>query len=337
MRLIAWAPALLPICLLARPDQVGAQGVPEPAARSKIVAAAPGRIEGSAQSVAVGAAISGIVDKVTIRQGDRVAAGQILVRIACREIEAQLSMRVAEHDAAAALYRRLVNGARPEEVDIVQADLRLAEARNAEAQSRLTRSHALVEKSDVSRATHDAMERDARMASAQLDAVRHRLRLLQAGTREEELAESKARMIAAKHSIDATRLELSKCDVKSPVNGIVLRKHVSEGELVSLFFPAPLVTLAETQKYRVRAEVDEHDMPRIRKGQSVEITINAADRKRLRGRVAEIAPMMGRRTILTTDPADKSDRDILEVEIDLDEKSLDLPIGLRVSVVFLDE
>ena len=97
-------------------------------------------------------------------------------------------------------------------------------------------------------------------------------------------------MLAARHQIEVRKSELSKCDVKSPVAGIVLRKHVSEGELVSLFYPKPLVTISEIRKYRVRAEVDEHDVPRVRQGQHVEIVVNASDRNRLRDALRALLP-----------------------------------------------
>jgi hypothetical protein len=45
---------------------------------------------------------------------------------------------------------------------------------------------------------------------------------------------------------------------------------------------------------------------------------------------------MGRRQILTSDPADKSDRDVMEVVVDLKNRPDGLPIGLRVSVLFLE-
>jgi ABC exporter DevB family membrane fusion protein len=307
-----------------------------PAAQRKVVAAAPGRIEGSQDAVAVGASISGIVDKVTVGQGDKVAAGQVLVRIACRDVEAQLAARTAEHEAAQAFHRKLVNGPRREDIDIAEAELKLAEARHTEAQIRVTRSTRLADSNAVSQAIRDTNDRDARMAAAQLDAARHRVALLKAGTREEELAEAQAKMHAAKHAVAVTGAELAKCDVKSPVDGIVLRKHVSEGEVISLFYPKPLVTVAETRSYRVRAEVDEHDVPRVRVGQPVEIVVNSTRQTRLRGRVTSTAPVMGRRQILTTDPADKSDRDVMEVVIDLDTKPESLPIGLRVSVLFYE-
>lgn len=329
--------ALLTACLAllaAAPAQAqDGKGISQP---RKVAAAAPGRIEGSGDSVAVGASISGIVDSVPVRQGDRVTAGQVLVRIACRDLQAQLTVRIAEQQAAEAVYHKLVNGARPEDIAIAEAELKLAEARLTEAQSRVTRSSSLADRNVVSQAIRDSDIRDAAVAAAQLDAARLRLQLLRAGTRVEELEEAKARMLAARGAIDVTKSELSKCEVKSPVEGIVLRKHVSEGELISLFFPKPLLTVTETNRYRVRAEVDEQDVPRVRLGQQAQVVVNAADKTRLSGRVATLAPIMGRRQVLTTDPADKSDRDVMEVVIDLDAKPDHLPIGLRVSVLFLE-
>ncbi len=300
----------------------------------KPVAAAPGRIEGSADAIQVGASISGIIEDVLIKQGDRISVGQTLIRIECDDVAARLKQRRAEHESAAALHTKLVNGPRPQEIDIAIAEVKSAQAGLAEAKARLTRGQALVKTNDISRASYDAAERDHHMAEAQLDSAQLRLRLLQSGTREEELAEAKARKIALEHSIAVTEAELAKCDIRSTINGIVLHKHVSKGELVSVFFPKPLVSIVELRNYRVRAEVDEHDVARIRIGQKVKITLNGTPDRHLQGRVASLAPVMGRRRILTSDPADRSDRDVLEALIDIDDQPASLPIGLRVSVIF---
>jgi hypothetical protein len=70
-------------------------------------------------------------------------------------------------------------------------------------------------------------------------------------------------------------------------------------------------------------------------GQNVVIQADALEGKRLRGSVARISAMMGRKSISTGDPSDKSDRDVLEAIIDLEENSRPLPVGLRVTVQFL--
>src|SRR5205085_2994555 len=97
-------------------------------------------------------------------------------------------------------------------------------------------------------------------------------------------------------------------------------KNVSEGELISIYYPKPLMLVTEVQGYRVRAEVDEYDVPHVRVGQSVDVVVFPKSQLRLRGKVTKVAPMMGRRQILTTDPADKGDRDVVEVLIALESK-----------------
>jgi len=300
---------------------------------AKVIAAAPGRIEGSAEAVDIGGSFGGVVETVVVKQGDRIVKGQLLVRVDCSDIAAQLEQRKAEYDAAVALYEKLVHGPRPQEIEIAKADVELAQARLVEAQARFARSQLLVSRDNISHADYDTAQRDGQMAAAQVAAAQFRLRLLEAGTREEDLAEGKARMMAAQNAIAVTQAELAKCDIRSPVDGIVLSKHISAGELVSIYFPKPLVTVAEVHRYRVRAEVDENDVPLVNVGQKTDIVV-AASLPRLHGVVASLAPGMGRRKILTSDPADKSDRDVREVLIDIDGKPEGLPIGLRVSVLF---
>lgn len=302
----------------------------------KIAAAAPGRVEGSSDLILVGASVTGTVERVDVRQGDRVKAGQTLLRILCDDQKARLAQRIADRQATDAYYRKLANGARKEEREIAQDELALSEARLAEAQARLNRSTALTQTNSVSVSVRDVDDRDARMARAQREVALSRLALIDAGTREEELAEAKARDTAAGRAIDAAKAELDKCDVRSPVSGIVLRKNVSEGELVSLFYPKPVVVISETEGYRIRAEVDETDVSSIRIGQAADVVVFAKKQLRLLGKVSHIAPVMGRRQILTSDPADKSDRDVIEVLIALENKPDNVPIGLRVSVLFFE-
>lgn len=65
------------------------------------------------------------------------------------------------------------------------------------------------------------------------------------------------------------------------------------------------------------------------------IEADALDWKKLKSSVGQISDMMGRKSISTGDPADKSDRDVLEAVIGTEDASRPLPIGLRVTVQFL--
>jgi hypothetical protein len=55
------------------------------------------------------------------------------------------------------------------------------------------------------------------------------------------------------------------------------------------------------------------------------------------GVVARLGAQMGRKTARSGDPAEKSDRDVLEVVIDLDRQDARLVFGLRVTARFLEE
>jgi HlyD family secretion protein len=308
-----------------------------PAAASisqKVAAAAPGRLEGATETTALGSSASGVIDEMLVKQGDQVTKGQLLARIECNDVIAEISQHIAEDAAAKSVYERLKNGNRPEDIAVAEADLALAQARRTEAQAAYERTSALVKSGTSSLALALTTERDFRMATAQVLAAQNRLTLLKLGPRVEDIAEAKAREESSQHSIEVSKARLAKCDIRSPVNGTVLHKYVSVGELVSIYNPQPLLSLAPTDRYRVRAEVDEKDVSRIHLGQRASIVIDAASNQRLSGTVVELGRSMGRRQILTTDAADKSDRDVMEVVVNLNDDASALPIGLRVSVIF---
>jgi len=56
--------------------------------------------------------------------------------------------------------------------------------------------------------------------------------------------------------------------------------------------------------------------------------------KTFAARIDRQTPVMGRRRTLTGDPAEKSDRDVLEWLVDLQPSAQELPLGLRVTVQF---
>src|SRR3981189_2655792 len=123
--------------------------------------------------------------------------------------------------------------------------------------------------------------------------------------------------------------------VWGPSDGTVLRVYARRGESFSTVTPRPLFSLADTSTRHIKAEVDERDVDKLSVGQNVITQADALEGKKLRGSVARISAMMGRKSISTGDPSDKSDRDILEAVIELDDNSRPLPIGLRVTVQFL--
>src|ERR1700687_4655204 len=92
---------------------------------AKAVAVAPGRVEGADNLMTVGTAVSGVIAEVLVHEGDRVAAGQLLVRLSCDNIQKELEARKSTLAAAEANLLRVVNGPRREEIAVGVANVGL--------------------------------------------------------------------------------------------------------------------------------------------------------------------------------------------------------------------
>jgi multidrug resistance efflux pump len=93
----------------------------------------------------------------------------------------------------------------------------------------------------------------------------------------------------------------------------------------------PLLSLGDISHLRVRAEIDESDIAKLRLGQRAYVKAAAFGDRRFWGHVIRIGESLGQKRVRTTRAAEKTDRDILETLIELDETGV-LPVGVRVDV-----
>jgi HlyD family secretion protein len=314
---------------------VQAHGTSPTDAGRAVVFASPGRVEGASETTQVGAAADGILKSVFVKEGQFVKRGTLLGEIACDDLQPALQTAMAEADSARQARARLLRGARDEEKKIANEKTAAARATFEEAKSRLDMQRALYQKEQVSRATYDQAVRDLGVADANLRAALRTEELVAAPPLPEDTARADADVLAAEGRVRTVQERIAKCSIAAPIDGTVLRVYARRGESFSTVTPHPLFSLADTSTRHIKAEVDERDVDKLSLGQNVIIQADALEGKKLRGSVARISAMMGRKSISTGDPSDKSDRDILEAVIDLDDNSKSLPIGLRVTVQFL--
>jgi HlyD family secretion protein len=300
-----------------------------------VIFASPGRVEGASETTQVGAAADGILKAVYVKEGQYVKRGTLLGEIACDELQASLQTAIAEADGARQAKARLMRGARDEERKIASDKTAAARATYEEAKSHLEMQRALYEKQQISRSAYDQAVRDRDVADANLKAATRTEELLAAPPLQEDAARADADVSAAEGRVKTVEERIGKCSIPAPIDATVLRVYARRGESFSTVTPRPLFSLADTSTRHIRAEIDERDVDKVSVGQKVVIQADALDGKKLTGSVAKISDMMGRKSISTGDPADKSDRDVLEAVIDLEDSSRPLPIGLRVTVQFL--
>lgn len=92
--------------------------------------------------------------------------------------------------------------------------------------------------------------------------------------------------------LDSARYDLTQVTITSPMNGIVTRRNIEEGETVVVGTMnnagTVLMTIADFSILEAEVEVDETDIPSVRLGQEAEIAIDALPDRTYRGRVTEI-------------------------------------------------
>jgi HlyD family secretion protein len=195
----------------------------------------------------LGAAVSALVARILVADGAHVAAGQALVKLDCRPLEAEVGEDTAELAASEAAFQRTKNGPRPDEIAIGEANVGLAQARSDEAADAYNRAKALTEGVTITRAQLLEARRGARMSAAQLNDAEKRLALLHAGSRQEDIDEAHARRDAAQGKLAVVKARLDQCTIVAPVAGTVAIL-ATPGEFVSEYAPTPLARLTPDAK-----------------------------------------------------------------------------------------
>lgn len=291
--------------------------------------AAPGRVEPVSEEIRISSETGGKLRRVPVEEGDSVRKGQVIAVLENDDYRARVASaeaRVAERKAA---LRRTINGARDQERRASWEAVEEARAVLENARAEADRRSSLYEKGVIAREESDRAKREQKVAEARYEREFQRHRIVDDQTREEDIAKAKAEVALAEAELDEARARLEKSFIKSPIDGTVLRKHLKEGESVSDMRDMPIVTIANTSVLRVRVDVDETDVSKLRIDQRAYVVADAYGEKKFWGRVVRIGQMLGKKNFRTDEPTERVDTKILETLIELDPSS-DLPTGLRV-------
>jgi HlyD family secretion protein len=296
--------------------------------QSRTSVSAAGRVEGGSDVLSLGTSATGTIAQLLVQAGDHVEAGQHLLQVDCRAIESEKAARESDLAASEAAFDRVTHGSRPEEIAIGEANVNLAEARLHEAQKQFDRAQTLHEGVTVTRVQIDQAERDAHMAAAMLEEVRSKLVLLKVGSREEDIAEARARRDAATGRLQEAAARLAYCTVDAPISGVILSTRVSPGQLVSSMAPATLITMVDDRKRRVRAFVAERDVAKVCPGEQAQITSDGISGAHFEGVVDSIGPGV------SESPYDPGPPLFREVILSIPKEAALTAIGVRVSLQF---
>jgi len=299
------------------------------ASNQPVVVSAPGRVEPISEEVDVGSFVGGRLESVRVEEGDVVKKGHVIAVIANGDYRARVAVADAQVKRAEAALRRAVNGSRDQERGEALAQVREAEAVLDNALAEMERGRTLARTGDISRSDFDRTERELAVASERVAIARERAALVEAGPREEDRAQARADLALARARLAEAQALMDKTIIRAPLSGTVLRRYMRTGETITDGTDSPIVTLGDRSILRVRAEVDETDVARVRVGQKAYVRADAYGDRKFSGRVVRLGPLVGKKKVTTERPSERIDTKVRDAIIELD-PGQDLPTGLRV-------
>jgi len=273
-------------------------------------------------TVDVSSQLSGQVEEVFVDFNDEVSKGQPLARLdqqgfqaTVREAEANLSVaevnvqakRVAVHRAENA-YKTAIAEAR-----VYAAHTAKARAAYNNAKQELERNEALrrkghISESEVDRARAEYEGALAGLHAAQAEEAVHGEKIATAESEvQQATAETRSAMAAVPQKeavLSQANVELERSVIRSPIDGIVIKREVEPGQTVAVSLEAPvLFTIAQDLRHmEVHAKVDEADIGEIQVGQRVSFTVDAFPRQTFSGVVSQVrkAPEVVQNVVIYT-------------------------------------
>lgn len=226
-----------------------------------------------ARTVNVGSLVGGRVSKALIDEGVHVTAGQLLVSLETETIDRQINEQRAAIAAAKAALAKAVAGPRPEEIAKAAAN-----ASNDEVDRR--RWERLYREGIVAKEMAGDAATKAKTSADDL-------RLLQKGTRKEDIDAALAEVEAQQRRLDTLMKQRAETDVVSTVSGVVQSFGLRPGDIV-----APNQTVAEileSSQLWVRVYVPETELGLVAVGQPVRVHIDTFPNESFAGHIASVS------------------------------------------------
>lgn len=231
------------------------------------IVSASGKIQPK-RLVNMSADTSGRVVNLAVNEGDRVTQGQFLLQIDPKSLRTRVDSGAASLQAAESSLDQLRQSIETARVQLDQTQKTLARQRDLWNQQLTTRE------------SLEKAENDVRAAESSLR------------EREKQVNAQAARIGQEKATLESARYDLSKVRIESPIDGIVTRRNIQEGETAVIGTMnnagTVLLTLADMSVIQAEVEVDETNIPHVAIGQQAKITIDALPDKTFKGHVSEI-------------------------------------------------
>lgn len=286
----------------------------------------------SEEEIEISSQVTGIITKMSIDEGDTVKKGQTLLILDTGKIFAKMKKSEATLSEVKARLRELEAGYRAEDIEMAQSNVNRANAVYERARDDYERQNRLYKKDATTFIELENAEEKMKVAAEQLNELKANLQKLLEGVREEEIEQAKATVDSASSELKYYNTLLKDYTILSPIDGVVVERFKDADETVDI--GTPILKLINPEKLRIKAELEETDVGKVKEEQPIEVFTDAYKDKVYHGKVLKVFPVVKRKTLRTFDPMASSDINTQDIYIRLDDFS-GLKIGMSVTVRFM--
>jgi HlyD family secretion protein len=244
-----------------------------------------GRIE--APTVDLGPKVPGRVVEVLVREGDRVQAGALLVRLDLGETSIAVEREQAGVRSAQARAEDLEQGSRQSEIAAAQAEVVDRQVAVAGAQKEVERQRFLFSKKVGTEREYDQARITLERARAALNISQERLDIAQEGARRNQTRAAAAETDRAEAVLKQSVAVAREGEVRAPADGVIVHRLAEPGQLVGAGQAA--VTMAFANRLYVRTFIPETQLGKVRMGTPATVTVDAYPNRQFPARITEIA------------------------------------------------
>ena len=247
----------------------------------------------------VNSKVTGRVAWIGVEKGDKVKAGQVLVRLEDQEFRAQVEQAKGAALAADARLKALEHGSRPEEIQQASANLDEARANLANAKVTLERTKPLVQEGVLSRQQLDDAQMKYDAALQRVQSLEKSYTLAKIGPRQEDIEAARGSLLQAQGQLAYAQSLLDATQIRAPVTGTILERTAEKGELVTAQFASgadtggprgSVVALADLTDLQVELDISQNDFAKLGPRQRAVVTTDAYPDREYKGVIDEISP-----------------------------------------------
>lgn len=302
-----------------------------------------GTVEPPGGTVAIAPPAGGVVARVLVVPGQKVAAGDPLFTLDDRLVRAriaQLTQSVSSAEAALAELEGRVP-ALAARVEVARAAREAALAQRDQAADDLATAERLVQSStSVTRRDVETRRNALRTAEAQLSQTDAQLLAAEADLAQLDAARGGTGLLPLRSAVGDARAALASAEVElglltvsSPMDAVVLSVDVSPGEFAAAGSAESTITLGATGAMQVRAEVAEADLPLLRDGAEAWAIARGAQEDRIRLAFVRREPLLRPKATLSGSGTERIDTRVMDVLFEVADPAAGLVPGQLVDVL----